>query len=98
MSHIALKFQGPVAVITLDNPPQNRIDDPMTEQLADIIDSIEGSESRAVLLCAEGPDFSFGGDIMNWPDMSTRHLRATFDRYMMVFNRFERLPVPVIAA
>jgi enoyl-CoA hydratase/carnithine racemase len=55
-------------------------------------------ESRAVLLRAEGTDFSFGGDIMNWPNMSLRHLRATFDRYMTAFNRFERLPVPVVAA
>jgi len=35
---------------------------------------------------------------MNWPDMTTRQLRATFDQYMSVFNRFEKLPLPVIAA
>ena len=35
---------------------------------------------------------------MNWPEMSPRRLRATFDRYMSLFNRFERLPLPVITA
>jgi enoyl-CoA hydratase/carnithine racemase len=63
-----------------------------------IVEAVEAGESRAVLLRAEGPDFSFGGDIVNWPNMSSRRLRATFDRYMTVFNRFERLPVPVVAA
>src|ERR1044072_8620192 len=30
--------------------------------------------------------------------MTARELRATFDRYLDVYNRFEQLPVPVIAA
>jgi enoyl-CoA hydratase/carnithine racemase len=47
---------------------------------------------------AQGPNFSFGGDIVDWPDMSVRQLRATFEQYMAVFNRFERLPLPVVAA
>jgi enoyl-CoA hydratase/carnithine racemase len=68
------------------------------EDLAKIVDSIEAGESRAVLLRTKGPDFSLGEDIMNWPDMSQGQLRAAFARYMTVFNRFERLPMPVVAA
>jgi enoyl-CoA hydratase/carnithine racemase len=98
MTHISLKVEWPVSIITVHRPPQNRIDDDMVEQFATIIEKIESSESRAVLLRADGPDFSFGGDIMKWPDMSVRQLRATFDRYLSVFNRFERLPLPVVAA
>jgi enoyl-CoA hydratase/carnithine racemase len=96
-SDISLQMEGAVAIITLHRPPQNRIGDDMVEQFAAIIETVESNESRAVLLRAEGPDFSFGGDIMKWPEMSTRALRATFDRYMSVFNRFERLPLPVVA-
>ncbi|MFF4693944.1 enoyl-CoA hydratase/isomerase family protein [Streptomyces sp. NPDC001307] len=47
---------------------------------------------------AEGPDFSFGGDIVDWPDADVRQLRTLFESYMQVFNQFERLPLPVIAA
>src|SRR6185312_2746448 len=43
-------------------------------------------------------NFSFGGDIMTWPDARVRELRARFGHYMSVFNRFEHLPVPVVAA
>jgi enoyl-CoA hydratase/carnithine racemase len=54
--------------------------------------------ARAVLLRADGPDFSFGGDFTDWPDADVRELRALFERHMSVFNRLEQLPLPVIAA
>ncbi len=98
MSLISVDFEGPVALITLQNPPQNRINETLAAELSAAIDKIEVGEVRAVVLRAAGPDFSFGGDIMNWPDMTVRQLRATFEQYMSVFNRFERLPLPVIAA
>jgi enoyl-CoA hydratase/carnithine racemase len=98
MSLVSLQSEGSVAVITLENPPQNRINETLGAELSAAIDKIEAGEFRAVLLRANGPDFSFGGDIMNWPDMTVRQLRATFEQYMTTFNRFERLPLPVIAA
>jgi len=98
MSLVTLQGEGSIAVVTLENPPQNRVSGAMRAELSTAIDSIEAGEFRAVLLRATGPDFSFGGDIMDWPGMTTRELRATFDQYMTVFNRFERLPLPVIAA
>jgi enoyl-CoA hydratase/carnithine racemase len=98
MSLIKLETDGLVAVISLENPPQNRINEVMAAELSKAIDDIEAGDCRAVLLRANGPDFSFGGDIMKWPDMSVRELRATFEQYMFVFNRFERIPLPVIAA
>ena len=82
---------GALSLVTLDNPPQNRIGDQMVDELAAIIDATEAGGSRAILLRAKRPDFSFGGDIMNWADMSQRQLRANFDRYTTVFNRFVRL-------
>ena len=98
MPLISLESEGSLAVINLENPPQNRINEALAAELSSAVDSIEAGEFRAVLLRANGPDFSFGGDIMNWPDMTVRQLRATFEQYMTVFNRFERLPLPVIAA
>ena len=47
---------------------------------------------------AEGSDFSFGGDIVPWPEMSQRELRTLFEGYLQVFNQFERLSVPTIVA
>jgi enoyl-CoA hydratase/carnithine racemase len=98
MTHLTCTFDHRVATIMLDNAPQNRIGDQMVDELDAATACIASSDARAVLLRASGPDFSFGGDILPWPNRSRSELRATFEHYMNVFNRFERLPLPVVAA
>ncbi len=98
MSHLTVSFDESIATIVLDRPPQNRIDDQMVDELDAAITAIGRSQARAVLLRSEGENFSFGGDIMAWPGASVTELRARFELYMSVFNRFERIPMPVIAA
>jgi len=98
MPHLTLDIEGAVATITLSNPPQNRIDDQMVDELDDALERIGTEHVRAVLLRADGENFSFGGDIQPWPDEPVNALRSRFERYMNVFNRLERLPVPVVAA
>jgi enoyl-CoA hydratase/carnithine racemase len=98
MPHLTYSTQDRVATLTLNNPPQNRIDEQIADELAEALDAVGRSDARAVLLRADGPDFSFGGDIVPWPDLDARELRTLFERHMSAFNRFERLPLPVIAA
>ncbi|MDQ0758817.1 enoyl-CoA hydratase/isomerase family protein [Streptomyces canus] len=98
MSHLGFDINDHVAEIVLDNPPQNRIDEQMAEELLAAVEKAESSGARAILLRAEGPDFCFGGDIVTWPELDVRQLRMLFERYMFAFNRFEQIPVPVIAA
>jgi enoyl-CoA hydratase/carnithine racemase len=98
MSHLISSIDHRVATLTLTNPPQNRITAEMTDDLAHALTEIGRSDARAVVLCAEGPDFSLGGDITDWPDAELRELRTLFERHMAVFNQFEQLPFPVIAA
>ena len=75
MPHLRHQIHGQVATIVLDNPPQNRIGDQMIDELAAAIDGIGRSDARAVLIRGAGGNFSFGGDIMPWPDASKRELR-----------------------
>jgi enoyl-CoA hydratase/carnithine racemase len=98
MQPLQLHIDDHVATLVLDNPPQNRIGDTMIDELDEAIEAIEASDARAVVLRAEGENFSFGGDILPWPEANVRQLRARFERYMSVFNRFERMPLPVVAA
>ena len=98
MPKLTYSIEDRVATLVLNHPPQNRIDVQMASELAEALDAVERSDARVVLLRADGPDFSFGGDIVDWPNMDVRELRTLFERYMSVFNRFERLPLPVIAA
>jgi enoyl-CoA hydratase/carnithine racemase len=96
--HLTYAIDGNVAVITLNNPPQNRLSPQMVDEFEDALDAVGNSEARALLLRADGPDFSFGGDIVPWPEMSKRELRTLFERFMNAFNRFERLSIPTVAA
>jgi enoyl-CoA hydratase/carnithine racemase len=98
MALVTYETDDGLAIVTLDNPPQNRIGARLSEEFAAIIDTIEASDVRAVLLRANGPDFGFSGDITEWQNMSIRQPRTVVDRHVMNFNRFERLPLPVIAA
>jgi enoyl-CoA hydratase/carnithine racemase len=98
MSHLSYEIEGSLATITLNNPPQNRITPEMADELEAALDAIDQSDARATLLKADGPDFSFGGDIVEWPGMNQRERRSLFERYMRTFNRFERLAIPTIAA
>ena len=97
MPHLTYSIEDRVATLTLTNPPQNRIDEQMSNGLGDALNEIGRGDARVVLLRAEGPDFSFGGDISDWPDADVRELRRLFERHMSVFNQLERLPLPVIA-
>ncbi|HWD76076.1 MAG TPA: enoyl-CoA hydratase/isomerase family protein [Solirubrobacteraceae bacterium] len=98
MPHLTCSINDGVATLTLDNPPQNRIDEQMADDLEDALHEVGRSDARAVLLRSDGPDFSWGGDITPWPEADARALRTLFERHMSVFNEFERLPLPVIAA
>ncbi len=98
VNHLNLSIHGASATITLTNPPQNRLGIQMLEELEAAVDTIANSGVRALLIRADGPDFSYGGDIMPWAGMKTWNLRALFQRYMTVFNRIESLPFPTVAA
>ncbi|MEV7974489.1 enoyl-CoA hydratase/isomerase family protein [Streptomyces sp. NPDC086519] len=98
MSVLTHSLDGDVATIVLDNPPQNRFAPEFTQELSDIVDAITRSPARAVVLRAEGPDFSYGGDFRPWVGAGLTSLRADFDQALAVINRFEQLPIPVVAA
>ena len=98
MTHLSCTIEDDLAILCLDNPPQNRLGPKMVEELRQALHTIETSEARAVLLRANGPDFSFGGDIEPWPDWTEREMRAEFEVFMQTFNQFERLPMPTVAA
>jgi enoyl-CoA hydratase/carnithine racemase len=98
VAHLHLHVEDDVATLTLANPPQNRIGREMVDDLARAVQQIGASGARAVLVAAEGPDFSFGGDITPWPEAEVHELRAFFAHCMSAFNQFEQLPVPVVAA
>ena len=58
MAHLSLSFDGAVAILTLSGPLNNRFGVEVVDDLDNAIDELIAKEARAVLLCADGPDFS----------------------------------------
>ncbi len=88
-----------VATLLLSNPPQNRLNSATTADFRAAIGKIQTDRSiRAVLIRAEGPDFSYGGDISGWLDVDPAQIAANIAEGLGWFREFEALPAPVIAA
>lgn len=98
MSQIHYEFADGLSVITLANPPQNRITPQMSTEFGQALHSVSADQPRAVLIRADGPDFSFGGDIGTWPELDPTELRGMFEHHLQVFNAFEALAVPTIVS
>jgi enoyl-CoA hydratase/carnithine racemase len=98
MSHLRHRIDGDLSIITLVNPPQNRITSQMSDEFGEAVAATAASGARALLLHAEGPDFSYGGDIRPWPGLGAPALRQLLARHLAAFNAFESLPIPTVAA
>ena len=98
MVGFSVSFDDEVAVLTLSTPLNNRFGVEVMGDLDHAIDELTGRMARAVLLCADSPDFSHGGDERPSGKLEAQEINAIFERYMDGFNRLERLPIPVIAA
>src|ERR1700678_2356780 len=98
MSHLRHRVDGDLSIITLVNPPQNRITSQMSDELGEAVAETASSGARALLLHAEGPDFSYGGDIRPWPGLAAPAMRQRLAGHLAAFNAFESLPIPTIAA
>jgi methylglutaconyl-CoA hydratase len=67
MTHVLLEIDGPLGIVTLNNPDKhNAFDDMLIADLTAAFLSLEANETvRAVILSAAGKSFSAGGDL-NW--------------------------------
>lgn len=99
MAGIDFSVSSGVASLVLDNPPQNRLSTELLAGFGGAVQSIaDNRDIRAVLVRADGENFSFGGDISTWLELTPEQMRANLDAAIQLFNAFEQLPVPVIAA
>jgi enoyl-CoA hydratase/carnithine racemase len=88
MRHIKLTIENNLARLVLSHPPQNPLTQEFFDELSDGISLIAAGGARAALLSAEGPDFSYGGDIVPWPTLTPEQLRAAFERRLATVNQW----------
>ena len=93
MSVVSVAYEDGIAVITVSNPPVNTIDAAVRTGLSQAIGEIEARQGlAAVVLLCEGSTFFSGADIGEFAGPPKE------EEYRHLFNRFEALTVPVVAA
>jgi enoyl-CoA hydratase/carnithine racemase len=101
MSTVRVERDGAVAHLTLDRPAQlNAISPELLGDLDRACDGIERDGSvRAVALTAAGRAFCAGADLSVVQELAPdpERWRGFMDLWHRVFDRLERLPVPVVA-
>src|SRR5277367_709048 len=100
-SSVLVRFerQADLAIVTLDNPPENRINRSLYEALESAMRQAARSHCRGLLIRAEGSDFSLGGDFTEWPSLTTHEAkRERFGFSNRILQMIEALPFPTVAA
>ena len=98
MKTIRFERQGSVGRIVLMNSPYNRIDRQYSECLREAVNDASSSDIRALVICAEGPHFSFGGEVREWPGKNIDWFRTFVAEVNTSYRAIEILRVPTIAA
>src|ERR1700732_4915971 len=95
-----IKFEQNDAVghIVLANPPKNLIASNFSDSLKRAVHEAGESNIRALLVRAEGPNFSQGGDVLDFLEKDTNQFRTFIGECNQSFRAIEALQVPTVAA
>src|SRR5712671_3918929 len=97
MSSIRFERREGIGSIVLANPPFNRLDLRFSAALREAVHAASESAIRVLLVRAEGPNFSLGGEVREWPGKDINWFR-TFVADVNASNRaIEALCVPTVA-
>lgn len=95
---LRLSFDGPLAVITMDNPPHNLFDDGMWQAWFAAADWLEHNVPRALLIRAEGRVVSAGVDVRIFRDTPADKVEECWRRNLSIVQTLEWLPCPTVFA
>ena len=98
MRTIRFERQDAVGRIVLDNPPFNRLDLQFPESLRQAVHAASQSDIRVLVVQAEGPHFSFGGEVREWPGKDINWFRTFVAEVNLSYRAIEALRVPTVAA
>src|ERR1700744_1361296 len=97
MTTIRFERDGAIGNIVLANPPFNRIDLRFTEALRSAVHQASQSDIRVLVVRAEGPHFSFGGEVREWPGKDVNWFRTFVADINASYRAIELLKVPTVA-
>jgi enoyl-CoA hydratase/carnithine racemase len=97
MMTIRFERDGPIGNIVLANPPFNRLDLRFAEALRGAVHQASVSDIRVVVVQAEGPHFSFGGEVREWPGKDVNWFRTFVAEVNASYRAIEMLKIPTVA-
>lgn len=98
MTTIRFEQEGAIGSIVLANPPFNRLGSAFGINLRDAVHRASESNIRVLVVRAEGPNFSFGADVHEWPGKDANWFRTFIAELNQSYRALEALRVPTLAA
>ena len=89
---------GDVGEIVLADPPLNLFGLELARSLVEAVTEARDSDARAILLRAEGDNFSAGANVEMFLDRDEAAARELIAEFMPLIRRFAEIPVPTVAA
>ena len=97
MTTIRFERDGAVGNIVLANPPFNRLDRRFAEALRVAVHRASESDIRVLVVRSEGPHFSFGGEVREWPGKDVNWFRTFVSDINASYRAIETLKIPTVA-
>src|SRR5882762_11040131 len=98
MTTVRFERDGAIGNLVLADPPFNRVDLRFAETLRTAVHQASESDIRVLVIQAEGPHFSFGGEVREWPGKDVNWFRTFVAEVNLSYRAIEALRVPTIAA
>src|SRR6202161_165303 len=97
MDTIRVEQKGTIGSIILANPPFNRLDLRFSKALREAVHRASESDIRVLVVRSEGPHFSFGGEVREWPGKDVNWFRTFVADINVSYRAIEMLKVPTVA-
>ncbi len=98
MSKVVFEQQGNLGEIVLSDPPLNLLGVALIEELREVVSEAKSSSARAILVRAEGDNFSAGADVNMFLGQSEADGQEFLTGVFGMIDAIESLPVPTLAA
>src|SRR5258708_35357089 len=98
MPLVTFKQEDQLGEIVIDNPPLNLFNANVLSDLRSAVDQAAHSDIRAVLVRAEGSDFSAGADVSVFTDLDQAGANELEETVLSLIAAIEALPVPALAS
>jgi enoyl-CoA hydratase/carnithine racemase len=98
MAEVKFTLSGDVGEIVLADPPLNLFGLELARSLVEAVSQARDSDARAILVRAEGDNFSAGANVEMFLDRDEAAARELIEEFIPVIRRFGEIPVPTVAA